>query len=242
VPNKTFISLLRLAAALFANMRYISSKQFLVRFVLLIYVCIPPAFADKQSYQRVLEGALLQGPVNMVMPIFSQVVRVPMTAPFMQIDEKVNDPFYIWKAVLPGESIQKWSQMFTVSGFKAMSNAPPELVARMFAEALKQTCPDTFSVKSMDTSRLKGNRTAGLLLACGTASSIAEHYSDTRLLIAMQGQSDFYVFQWAELGPASRTPIEFDIWSVPSGWPATRVCWPLIPTEMAALMQASCSR
>ncbi len=191
-------------------MRYISVNQFLLRFVLLICVCSPPAFADKQSYQRVLEGALLQGPINMVMPIFSQVVRVPMTAPFMQIEEKVNDPFYIWKAVLPGESIQKWSQMFTVTGGRAMSKAVPELTVGMIAEGFKRICPDTFSVKPMDVSRLKSNRAAGLLIACGTASSIGEPYSETTLLIAMPGQSDFYIFQWAERGPASKTPIEFD--------------------------------
>ncbi len=211
MPNKTFISLPLLAAALFASMRYISSKQFLVRFLLLICVCSPPAFADGQSFQRELEGALRQGSVDMVIPVFSQVVKVPLTAPFMQVHEKVNGPFYIWEGVLPGESTQKWSQMITVTGFKAMSNAAPEAAARMIAEGFKRVCPDTFSVKPMDISRIKGgNRAAGLLIACGTASSVPEPYSETLLLIAMQGQSDLYTVQWAERGPASRTPIEFD--------------------------------
>lgn len=148
--------------------------------------------------------------VDVVIPIFSQVVKLPVNVGFVPAYQKTQGNFYIWEAVPPGESVQKWTQMITVSGLKGAGNQAPEAVARMIAEGFKRACPDTFSVNTMGIEQLQGNKAFALLIACGIASPVGEPYSEMLSLIAMQGRNDLYTLQWAERGPPSKLPIQFD--------------------------------
>lgn len=149
-------------------------------------------------------------PISVVIPIFSQVLKIPLPAVFMPVSEKTEGPFYIWKAVLPGESLQKRSQMLGVMGAKGMTNVLPEMAAQPVVDAYRQKCPDTFSSKPMGIDKIDKSNAYGILFGCGTASTLGNPYSQTQLLIAIQGERDHFLIQWTELGQASKTPIEFD--------------------------------
>jgi hypothetical protein len=115
--------------------------------------------------------------------------------------------------LLEGETVDRWSQMITVTGAKGLA-ANPDASAESFVERIasgfRSACPDSYSAKALGARKISGRDAFVILAGCGTAPSDGTRHSESALLIAIKGASDFYTIQWAERGPASIRPIAFD--------------------------------
>jgi hypothetical protein len=114
---------------------------------------------------------------------------------------------------LQGETLEKWSQMVTVTGAKGLAanpNASPQLFLTKMAELFKAACPDTFSVKEVGATKISGYDAFTTLIGCGTARSRGNERSESVVILAVKGSDDYYTFQWAERGPVQNQPINLN--------------------------------
>ena len=173
-------------------------------------VAVPASAQDKTD----IEALRKQGySVRMISPIFSQLVMLSLPKGFTTVFEDTSGSQYTREAVLEGKSVERWSQMITVTGAKGLASNP-RLSAQSFVEQIaggfKNVCPDTFSAKGLGALKISGRDAYTALAGCGTVSSDGSAHSESALLVAIKGAADYYTIQWAERGPASARPMTFD--------------------------------
>jgi hypothetical protein len=173
-------------------------------------VAVPASAQDKTD----IEALRKQGySVRMISPIFGQLVMLSLPKDFTTVFEDTSGGQYTREAVLEGETVERWSQMITVTGAKGLASNP-RLTAQSFVEQIaggfKNACPDTFSAKGLGALKISGRDAFMALAACGTVTSDGSAHSESALLIAIKGAADYYTVQWAERGPASARPMTFD--------------------------------
>ncbi len=148
-------------------------------------------------------------PFTVISPIFGQLVAFSMPSSFVVIGENTNGPSYIREAVLKGESASRWTQMITVTGAKDLAANPkvsPETFAASIAGGFRSACPDTFAVKAVGPTKF-GDQDGHVqdayvaIAGCGSVASSVDKHSETALIVAVKGSTDYYTLQWAERAP-----------------------------------------
>ena len=174
-------------------------------------IAVPANAQDKAD----IEALRAQGySVRMISPIFSQLVMLSLPKGFTTVFENTNGTQYTREAVPDGETVDRWSQMITVTGAKGLAANPrvtPQSFLEQIADGFKNACPATFSAKvlrRLQDQRPRRVRRAGRLRDGVVADGGA--HSEAALLIAIKGTADYYTIQWAERGPASPRPMAFD--------------------------------
>jgi hypothetical protein len=151
--------------------------------------------------------------VQVISPIFSQLVMFYLPKGFDTVFEDSNKAQYTREAVLKGETVERWTQMITVTGAKGLAATPkltPQSFLEQMANGFKNVCPDSFSAKALGAGKISGRDASMAFAGCGTVSSGGDSHSEVALLIAIKGTADYYTIQWAVRGPASAEPIAFD--------------------------------
>jgi len=152
---------------------------------------------------------------TVISPVFSQLVSFSMPSNFVAGYENTNGGNYTREAVPKGESLQKWTEMITVTGAKGLAAAPnasAEKFAGTIAGGFQRACPDSFAAKGSVL------RTGGLdafvsVVGCGKVGNGADVRSETALIVAIKGSADIYSVQWAERGaPAGKADVENAKW------------------------------
>jgi hypothetical protein len=178
--------------------------------------------------------------VTQVSPIFGQLLLLGFPRGFKPAFEKTNGNSYIREAVLDGETVDKWTQMVTVTGAKGLAanaSVTPELFVTQIAAGFKRACPETLAVKRLGLVQISGvsgqDAFAGLV-GCGTVLTSITPHSEGALLVAIKGAADYYTIQWAERGPASdRVDLGDAKWTDRlKALSPIKVC-PLVPGEAA---------
>jgi hypothetical protein len=173
-------------------------------------IAVPANAQDKADIEALREQGYS---VRMISPIFSQLVMLSLPKGFTTVFEDTSGNRYTREAVLDGESVERWSQMITVTGAKGLA-ANPRVTAQSFLEQIaggfKNACPDTFSAKGLGALKISGRDAFIVVAGCGTVSSDGSAHSESTLLIAIKGAADYYTIQWAERGPASPRPMTFE--------------------------------
>jgi hypothetical protein len=174
-------------------------------------IAVPASAQDRPD----IEALRNQGySVRMISPIFSQLVMLSLPKGFTTVFEDTSGSQYTREAVLDGETVERWSQMITVTGAKGLASNP-RVTAQSFVEQIaggfKNACPDTFSAMGLGTLRISGRDAFIALAACGTvASDGGAAHGESALLVAIKGTADYYTIRGAERGPASARPMSFD--------------------------------
>lgn len=151
--------------------------------------------------------------VKTITPIFSQLLMFSFPKGFVPAFEDAKAGQYIQESVLAGESLQKWSQMLTISGTKGLASNPnvtPMRFASSMAGGFKRTCPDSYSATSLGELKFGSHDAFAAVISCGVANPTGAPYSESVLAIVIKGEEDYYSVQWAERGEASQIPIKFD--------------------------------
>jgi len=155
--------------------------------------------------------------VSAVTPIFSQLVMLSYPPGFKPAYENSTATQYIQESVPQGESVEKWSQMITLTGAKGLAanpNATPQLFVQQIAGGFQRACPNTFAVKNLGSLKVSGYEAYSALVGCGAVQAGPQR-SEVAMLIAVKGSADYYTIQWAERGPqSSQQPVLDDAkWS-----------------------------
>src|SRR5258705_12772525 len=79
----------------------------------------------------IVSAASAQAPApaafRVISPIFGQLVTFSMPANFVVVSENSNGPSYIREAVLKGETVNRWTQMITVTGAQGLVSGPKQI-------------------------------------------------------------------------------------------------------------------
>jgi hypothetical protein len=132
---------------------------------------------------------------------------------FETVFENTNGNRYTREAVLKGETVDRWTQMITVTGAKGLAanrKLSPQSFAEQIATGFKGACPDTFSTAAVGDLKIGGRDAFVAWASCGAVDADEPKHSESALLIALKGTVDYYTIQWAERDPASSQPIAFN--------------------------------
>jgi hypothetical protein len=173
--------------------------------LVLAWVC--SAANAQPSTQDKVEELRKQGySVQAISPVFSQLVLLSLPAGFKAASENTKGDFYIRESVPAGETVDRWTQMITVTGAKGLAanpNVTPQSVAGGIATGFQRACPSTFFAKGLGALKISGQDAFVALASCGTAPSGPDKHSETAMVIAIKGAADYYTIQWAQRGAAS---------------------------------------
>ncbi len=172
------------------------------------------AYAGDKEPTPVLSELRDQGKsISSITPIFSQLLMFSVPKGFTPVFEKNQGIQYVQEYVLEGQSTKLWSQMLSISGAKNLANLPnisPQKFIDGMANGFKHDCPDSFNSVTLGTMKIDGFDAYASILSCGIAMPAAFPYSESALIVAVQGAKDYYTIQWAERGAASKVALAID--------------------------------
>jgi hypothetical protein len=175
---------------------------------------VPCAQAQAPGFERVAPSTPLPDSLISVSPIFSQLVVVGMPSQFRVVHEETKGVSYIREAVLAGETVEKWTQMLTVTGAKGlagMAGLTPRRVVGGMAAGFQRACPGSFKAEQVVDSKLPAGQPLFVaVVGCGNSKTASGATSEVALIAAIQGKTDYYTLQWAERGAPSDAPIATD--------------------------------
>lgn len=137
-------------------------------------------------------------------PVFSQIVGFGFPINFVEGHQQATTKQYILELIPKGESVQKWTQMITLTGTKDVaSRITPKDYLGGIASGFKKSCPSTFSAASIGEFKVSGYPAFAAIVSCGSNKDIPE--AETALIYTVVGKEDAYTFQWAEHIPGGKT-------------------------------------
>jgi hypothetical protein len=152
--------------------------------------------------------------VTTISPVYSELVAFSLPSGFVTVHQNAGAKSYIREAVLKGETVDKWTQMITVTGAEGMANLPnvtPESAAGGIAAGYQGACPASYVGGLIKHITIAGHQALLTYVSCGSTTAITgSAHSESLLLITVVGKEDLYTLQWAERGAASDTPVKFD--------------------------------
>ena len=185
--------------------------------------------------------------VRAIMPVFGQLLAFSYPKGFVPVFEQAKNGRYIQESVLKGESVQRWSQMVTITGAKGLAANPDQSPVRFASElaaGFQDACPDSFAAKDLGEFKLGSHDAFASVISCGNVSGAAGARSESALVIVIKGRQDYYTLQWAERGRPSQLPLSLD----DAKWPerlrqlAPLALCPIVPGEAAPYPSCSPGR
>ncbi|HEX5126317.1 MAG TPA: hypothetical protein VFW00_06230 [Rhodocyclaceae bacterium] len=148
-----------------------------------------------------------------VTPIFSQILRLTPPSGFGPVYERPGPQSYIQKLVRFGETLDKWTQMMTITGTKDIAlnpNISPKLFAEEIATDFRHDCLTSFNASGLSALNVTGYDGYVAAISCGAMANMAGQTSEEVMIIVIKGEHDYYTIQWAERGQKSDTPKVID--------------------------------
>ncbi|MBP0598335.1 hypothetical protein J8I26_09485 [Herbaspirillum sp. LeCh32-8] len=160
------------------------------------------------------ESKLQQPQVRLIAPIFSQLMMLSLPPGFKPGFEQANSASYIRESVPLDESVNRWTQMVTVTGVRNMARSTevtPEGFGNKIAEGFRSSCPGSYAGKVLSSGMVNGREEHVFVASCGKRTTAYGTVSETAMIQVIKGRADYYTVQWAERGEASETPLPVDV-------------------------------
>lgn len=182
--------------------------------------------------------ATAQEPVQAVVPVYGQVIRYGLPGIFAPAPayEVEQDGSYILEHLPPGETVDNWTRMMTVTGARGLGADVADIDTAKLAEwaatqllqGYQAGCAVDVTAEALDILKLQGARAAfGGYMGCGRVAGT--DHSEEMVVVVLVGTKDTYTLQFAERGPAQDQPIKRDAskWMLRiSGLSQARLCTP----------------
>lgn len=167
-----------------------------------------------------------------VVPVFGDLVAFGLPPGFEPKFEQENGGSFILEAVPVDESVQRWSQMLTLTAGAGMAGMPPADFAGQIAAGFRQACPATYSAEGLPPPPIAG--ATGPVYAAYVACGNVGGHSEEMVIVVFASATNLFTLQWAERWDASQVPLAY----VPEVWDPrlnalaadTEVCAP-VPGE-----------
>lgn len=190
------------------------------RLLIAFALCAAQAHAQEAQSLKNLDAKNLEAlrqqvaAVRTITPIFSQLLSYSLPKGFAPLFQNTKDGQYIQESVPAGESLQKWTQMITVTGAQGLApnpNLSPQQLAGVIAGGFRGACPDTFSTLGLGAGKVDNHDAYTAIMGCGSLTQDGGTFSETAVVVVLKGDSDYYTVQWAERGAAARAPIPVNL-------------------------------
>jgi hypothetical protein len=153
-----------------------------------------------------------------VTPIFSQVIALEYPTQFKMVYEEAKGGSYIQESVKAGDTVDRWSEMITVTGRQGAASLAQTSVKSFVLNIFKNfqsACPATYSTLELGSRKVDGREGFAAVASCGSVSTTEEAaknaaHSETALVLGIRGSADIYTVQWAQRGQASTHPLTLD--------------------------------
>ncbi|WP_138513166.1 hypothetical protein [Rhodoferax bucti] len=158
--------------------------------------------------------AQTSGPIpaaRAVTPVFSQLVSFSYPSGFVPAFEDSKPGGYIQESVLRGETLERWTQMLTLSGVRdlaAHAQMTPSRFAGSMAAGFKNACPQSYAAQGLGEMRVGNHDAFAALIGCGIAPGGTR--SEVALVLVVKGERDYYTLQWAERAEPVSSPVALD--------------------------------
>lgn len=178
-----------------------------------------PTWSIAQSSDGSISDLAKQGrSVTVVTPVYTQLVAFSYPPGFKPAFANDRGTQYTQEFVLEGETVEKWSQMVTLTGAKGLASnqeVTPQRFVQHIAGGFQRVCPSTFAAQAFGTLKVSGHDAFVALVGCGTVTSGLPR-SEIAMILAVKGSADYYTVQWAERNQQSSQPPMLD----PEKWRA----------------------
>ena len=145
-----------------------------------------------------------------ITPIYSQLFLYALPDEFHTVSGGVTRKgHFTQQSVLAKESLQRWTQMITVSGDEALAfsgRTYPQKMIDDFGARMKKNCPDSFAMLPLNGVFVGSYDTVVAVVSCGSLGG----QSESIMQMAIKGGMDMYTLEWAVRGPPSRGPLKLD--------------------------------
>lgn len=149
-----------------------------------------------------------------ISPIFSQLLAHSQPTNFVPAFERTIGERYIRESVPRGETVERWTQMITVSGAKALVVNNPKLapdgLVGAIAAGFKSSCPGTFAALGLGKLQTGSYESFAAVAGCGSLNFGGGTQSELALVVAVKGTTDYYTIQWSVRSKASATAPVID--------------------------------
>ena len=185
--------------------------------VLLIAICHVTIFAQEMTDK--IEELRGQGyAVTTITPVFSQLVAFSLPTGFVTVNENAQGGFYMQEAVPKGETVNNWTQMLTLSGFKDLARNPKlDLVtfSNLFMKQMVKKCSPNASGGKVTDLKVGEHDALIYFVSCANVNYSGAAHSEQTLFLSIKGESDYYMILLAERGaPQESIPVfERDKWA-----------------------------
>jgi hypothetical protein len=171
--------------------------------------------------------------VPTITPVFGQLVLFTLPAHFVIGSDQRNGGFYIREHVPAGESVESWSTMITLTGFKDLTLNPaaslPGYLGKI-TSGYESHCPGTYAVNQLGPQTVDGREAFAVVVSCGSVTEGASSHSESAVLLGIKGTADYYTLQWAERGAPSDKPM-----NLPAAYWTARLS-KLYPIKLCAIV------
>lgn len=154
------------------------------------------------------------------LPIYSQAVMVAIPKGWKAAHEEARGPNYIFEAIPDGESLEAWTEMLTVQGFKGLARNPqatPEALTKSLARMVVNSCGRNTTFESLGHTTVDTFDAYAAIIGCAalpqSVSGAREGQGEIAYYLVVKGREDLYLIHRAIRGPAFDTnapPISSD--------------------------------
>lgn len=147
-----------------------------------------------------------------IVPIFSQLLLFSTPKDFRPANEALRDRKYVQQSIPAGESLDRWTEMITVTGEKdvaTLQGVTPQKLAEAMASVYQASCPGSFRAASFGAVKVDDYDGFATVVGCGISDTDSSR-SLAVLVVTIKGERDMYTLQWSQRGPPSTTPLVID--------------------------------
>lgn len=187
--------------------------------IALLSIAMWPVAALAQTTIDKIEEFRGQGySVTSITPVFSQLVAFSLPASFITVSENAQDGIYMREAIPKGETVNNWTQMLTLSGFKGLAKNPKlDLVtfSNLYMEQMVKKCSPNASGGKVTNLKVGEHDALIYFVSCANVNYLGAAHSEQTLFLSIKGESDYYMILLAERGaPQESIPVfERDKWA-----------------------------
>lgn len=139
-------------------------------------------------------------PATSVIPIYSQKVMHEIPVGWEPVFENSTDQSYMLEFVPTGQTVDNWTSMFTVQGFKGLSaKTDPKKILTDIGTMHMKVCGEALVFELVDVAPINGHETQGAVIGCAKMPSthptgVKAGMAEVAYYIAIKGKHDLYTF------------------------------------------------